>query len=267
MNLRAYLGQRERELLEQIAKVHAQLVPLEAELAEVRRAKASIGLAFPATLESALDNRTKATERLTSALSPENIARAYGRAQTSRDDAIKMMTMKELVIKALFEHFYLGATTRELLDFFRDAWGRKLERSNLSPQISRLAQDGIIERVEGGHWCLTPKGYTETELEMMGHWPQAVSSKAAEDHSDERALMNPRTVNLDLPTSNAEIAMQIAKELDTLPGILSAGVIGGDPQTLTISFDDNVPGLEFRIPMEVDRLLALRNLGPFASHS
>ena len=36
-----------------------------------------------------------------------------------------------------------------MVDFFNDVWGRAIERTNLSPQISRLHQEGIIGRLDG----------------------------------------------------------------------------------------------------------------------
>jgi hypothetical protein len=62
--------------------------------------------------------------------------------------------MKQLVVKALREHFRDGATTRQMLDFFRDAWDRDIERTNLSPQVSRLLQEGIISHLDDGRWVL-----------------------------------------------------------------------------------------------------------------
>jgi hypothetical protein len=50
MNLRTFLEDRERELVKEIDQLHAKLSPLEAELAEVRRAKAALGLAGPSTV-------------------------------------------------------------------------------------------------------------------------------------------------------------------------------------------------------------------------
>ena len=44
MNLREFLEQRERELLLEIGKLQKALAPKEAELAEVRRAKAALGM-------------------------------------------------------------------------------------------------------------------------------------------------------------------------------------------------------------------------------
>jgi hypothetical protein len=67
------------------------------------------------------------------------------------------LTMKQLVVKVLREHFPQGATTRQMVDFFRDAWGRNIERPNLSPQLSRLHQDGILGRGDNHRWFLLNK--------------------------------------------------------------------------------------------------------------
>jgi hypothetical protein len=72
------------------------------------------------------------------------------------------LTMKQLIIKALSEHFHNGATTRQLLDFFRDAWGRAIERQNLSPQLSRLYQEGVIGRIPPARgWFIIPEKVIE----------------------------------------------------------------------------------------------------------
>lgn len=51
------------------------------------------------------------------------------------------MTMKQLVMKALEDHFQDGCTSKQLIVFFRDAWGREVKRANLSPQLYRLVHD------------------------------------------------------------------------------------------------------------------------------
>ena len=62
--------------------------------------------------------------------------------------------MKQLTLKALNEHFQKGATARQLLRFFKDAWGRDdVVRSSLSPQLTRLKNDGKIRR-DGIRWFL-----------------------------------------------------------------------------------------------------------------
>ena len=82
------------------------------------------------------------------------------------------LTMKQLIVKVLEEHYPQGATTRKMLDFFRDAWNRDIQRENLSPQISRLYQEGIIGRVEGTReWYLIPE-------ERRGRKPYRLLSKA-----------------------------------------------------------------------------------------
>jgi hypothetical protein len=76
------------------------------------------------------------------------------------------LTMKQLVVKALDEHFQHGATTRQLLDFFRDAWDRNIERTNLSPQLSRLYQELRIGRIRSTKgWFLIP------QVEHGERWP------------------------------------------------------------------------------------------------
>jgi len=66
------------------------------------------------------------------------------------------LTMKELVIKALTEHFRDGASAKQLREFFRDGWGRDIPRENLSPQLTRLYRDKIVGRREPDMWYLLP---------------------------------------------------------------------------------------------------------------
>jgi hypothetical protein len=144
MNLREFLETRERELLREIATLHEQVAPKEAELSEIRRAKAALGIGHHhlVTSVSAMP------------LSMEVHSTATATLPAVSQSPYERLTMKELVVKALREHLHHGATTRELLDFFRDAWGRNIERTNLSPQVSRLFQDGTIRR-QGTRWVLT----------------------------------------------------------------------------------------------------------------
>lgn len=64
------------------------------------------------------------------------------------------LTIKQLVRKALDEHFQDGATAKEMLHLFENVYGRgDIARTSLSPQLSRLREDGIIFR--NGHvWRL-----------------------------------------------------------------------------------------------------------------
>ena len=157
MNLRDFLQQRELALANEIDELRAKLVPLEAELAEVRRVKAALGMGVGLS-----SLRQPGTAEALAAIS-----RAFGKAQTAKMGAfaIELMTMKELVIGVLTNHFPAGATTKQMIGFFRDVWGRTIERTNLSPQISRLHQEGVIGRLEG-----TKAWYLSTE-ERRGKRP------------------------------------------------------------------------------------------------
>jgi hypothetical protein len=172
MALRDYLEQRERELLAEMKKIRdeigarqLQLVPLESELSEIRRCKASVGMTneLGGSVFSGfgtLGPSIKGTVESSSGVVSTGIT-------VTRSDAVAGsgvvayadLTMKQLVLKALSQHFENGATRRELVDFFRNAWGREVEPASLSPQLSRLAADGLImQRKEDHRWSLTADG-------------------------------------------------------------------------------------------------------------
>lgn len=157
IQLRAFLEQREKELTEQVSDIHRHLAPLEAELAEIRRAKVAIGMSPPNAVLAALENLNGG---VATALPPSSrgFAEAMRSAIETPPSPYASMTMKQLIVKVLSEHFHQGATTRQMLDFVRDAWGRDIERTNLSPQISRLYQEGVIGRSESTkEWYLVPE--------------------------------------------------------------------------------------------------------------
>lgn len=208
MNLRDFLDERESELLAEITRLRAQLVPLESELSLVRRAKVAVGpRPHPdqrKQLEEELASIERAFQKSASLMPPisketEDFLADAGEATGANDrgaevvaalDEMKTtiaevqsamadsfaqlrnphanLTMKQLAVKALEEQFPHGATTRQLIDFFRDAWGREIERTNLSPQLSRLYQEGKIGRIQGlKEWYLVP-------LERQGRRPYRV---------------------------------------------------------------------------------------------
>lgn len=75
---------------------------------------------------------------------------------------IQGLTMKQLVVKALKEHLLDGATANGLLDFFAREWGRdEIMRTSLSPQLSRLKDEGTI-RLNGKVWH-----YNHDEFDAM----------------------------------------------------------------------------------------------------
>lgn len=85
---------------------------------------------------------------------------------------LSRMTVKGMAVKALDEHFQsTGATTQELLDFFRNAWSQVVDRGTLSAQLSRLnLDDGAVVRC-GKKWLLVPEGISEDDLKNWGVIP------------------------------------------------------------------------------------------------
>ncbi len=188
MGVREYLEEREKELVNEadlifikMAQLRADLVPIEGELAEVRRAKNAIGTGGIVGTEGIGSLGQVLVPSLGSGIGsfgsgiggfgggigggnalisvppeqvPPSLQGLSGLNALGRTSPYDHLTMKQLVVKALEEHFHDGATTRQLLDFFRDAWGREVERTNLSPQISRLYHDEEIGRSKEGAWFL-----------------------------------------------------------------------------------------------------------------
>jgi len=167
--LRDFLDRRERELSEGIAVIHGQLVFKEKELAEIRRAKGALGI--PVVHHLSAENLAAGSPQFTAptatlADAPSLVFENNSLDVTAHRQAAETigtpipspyqdLTMKQLVKKALKEHFADGASTNQLREFFRDAWGRDIERTSLSPQLSRLYTDQIIDR-RGGRWFLKP---------------------------------------------------------------------------------------------------------------
>jgi hypothetical protein len=149
--LRKLLEEHEAKLLDRQAELQRALVPVERELADARRALAAIA---PDTVFE-----RPAVGGEASRASVEHFARQAVVGRDVEQSHYAKMTMKQLVKKALIEHFHNGATANQLLDFFRDAWGRDdILRTSLSPQLSRLKDEGEI-RLDGLVWTLIEPTY------------------------------------------------------------------------------------------------------------
>lgn len=162
-NVREILQLHEAELVERLRRLRNEIIPLERELAEVRRAR------------FALDNTDYGPQQRQIVFDPVQAPPNSGETAGSdvRISPYAQLTIKALVRKALDEQFERGATANELLEFFRDAWGRSdIVRTSLSPQLSRLKQDGELILV-GQRWMLR-RAYHPTESETK-------NAKAATD--------------------------------------------------------------------------------------
>lgn len=148
-SVRQLLDDAESDILMRMDPVRKELNILERELADVRKAKNAInsdGLASTVVRVIGIGDMRS--------VSPKFYGGGEARDLTPPPSPYAKLTMKQLVRKALDEHFTNGATANELLDFFRNAWGRNdVVRTSLSPQLSRLKRDGAI-KLDGMTWRL-----------------------------------------------------------------------------------------------------------------
>jgi hypothetical protein len=152
-NVRSLLDEHETSILERIESLRSELVPLERELFEVRLAKTALDRGAPPQEQPQL--ALKGPEP-GSAASHVDVwrQRIVWAAATAPKSPYARLTIKELVRKALSEQFPRGATANQLLELFANAWGRTdVARTSLSPQLSRLRQEGVLFRV-GQTWRL-----------------------------------------------------------------------------------------------------------------
>ena len=150
-NLRTFLEEREKHLEAEVAKLRAILAPLERELFEVRVAQRAVGKKSPEPQQRHLFSNLKLNVDDEAA----EVWRQYlEKGQAASDSPYFGLTIKDLITKALDEQFATGATANQLLELFRSAWGRPdVVRTSLSPQLSRLKDEGRIGR-EGTVWFL-----------------------------------------------------------------------------------------------------------------
>jgi hypothetical protein len=208
-NLRDFLEEREKELTEQLAERKRRTIPYEAELAEIRQAKHALdtGASLSPTLlqmnklriylESRERNLRQVVDEINEGsaeeenelaeigkvkssigLVPANDAKLGDRFGNARwryvDEAVDIpyqsLSIGELVIRALRDHFPDGATMAQLIEFFRDKWGREIDRSSLSPQLSRLYKRHAVGRIPSlPGWFQIPVGALVGDVRAYRH--------------------------------------------------------------------------------------------------
>lgn len=142
-SLRLALDHLKSSLVVRISELNAQLSLLQQELDEVLAA------------EAALPPRSSASSG--SGYASSQASRNYW-AHNVAESPFASMTIKQLVRKALTERFPEGARAAELLHLFRGEWGRRdMQRSSLSPQLSRLKDEKALI-VQNSVWRLPPSG-------------------------------------------------------------------------------------------------------------
>ena len=127
-----FLGRREQELLSRIAALRGQLMPLEAELAQVQQMRAMLP-----------QPDSKAPSELAKAIAA---GQAFQSAVGASANPYAGRTIKDLTIQALIDGFPNGATTAELGEFMRTGYGRIIGQPSLRTQLHRLKAAGILEQ-------------------------------------------------------------------------------------------------------------------------
>jgi hypothetical protein len=154
--LRTYLFQRENELKEAMRRNSDGLKTMEAELAEVKKVKQSIGLE-PSKVR-------RYGERFGGPYAEwQSVPEAVGIPYES-------LPISNLILRALSSHFKSGATIAELLEFFREKWGREIDKGSLSPQLSRLYKRGVVGRIPSlPGWFRIPRDALEGDRRAYRH--------------------------------------------------------------------------------------------------
>jgi hypothetical protein len=152
--VRELLESHEAAVVERIAKLRDELVPLERELFEIRLAKSAIDRSPRSSDQPELFAAGNANRGLDLAKFTALRNTLVHGSWSAPQSPYERFTIKELILKALDEQFEGGATAAELLKLFAGAWGRlDIARTSLSPQLSRLKQEGKLIR-EGQTWRL-----------------------------------------------------------------------------------------------------------------
>ena len=162
----SYLKRRERELIQQTAAIRGMLIPKEKQLEQIRQAMQAIGIqpSYTEQLKPFMDQTQVDLDQV--------VASALG--NTPLPLLAEALTIKEMILRALKDHFHGGATPSELRDYMRTAYGRDVDRNSISPQLARLRDEGIVKNAntskEGGKWQLA-LGVSAEDLVAIGHWP------------------------------------------------------------------------------------------------
>lgn len=185
--LRQFLAQREIELIRQIAAMRGQIAPKETELAEVRSAMKALGIPQNYSAELA-PPEDELNDKLDIALHVAGVPAHL----LPMPSPFKDMSIKDLVLTAMGDlKQFQGLTAisaADLRSFIQDAYERDIDRTSLSPQLSRLKADGIVDQDSEGRWMLLLKRSEQGELtaEQRVRWDHHPTNMAEARERAER---------------------------------------------------------------------------------
>jgi len=68
------------------------------------------------------------------------------------------MTIKQMIMAALRDHFHNGASPTELRDYMRAVYAKDVDRNSISPQLTRLREQGAVDMLTDGKWKISKMG-------------------------------------------------------------------------------------------------------------
>lgn len=154
--LRNFLERRERELAQQLRSLLSQMTPIEQEIAEIRRSKAALGIP-PTQMTADVATTSTAAVSFPRRIERPNTCRVLAKA--IRERPLGEMSIKQLIIKALFEHFEEGATPIELSHFLSETYKRAIGSGSIRPILGRLNIEGMVVRNIESRWLIDPVAY------------------------------------------------------------------------------------------------------------
>jgi hypothetical protein len=161
-NLRSFLERRERELMNSIASVKADLASKEVELVEVRRAMGAIGVTDQRS-SNAIAEITRSAEEVETQYAAYRVL-----GLTLRNCAVESLKIKELIAKVLLDHFPTGATPADIGAHIQIMHRRKIDPGSIRPNLARLKNDRILMRDVGTRWMLVPQARTALKFHYKG---------------------------------------------------------------------------------------------------
>jgi hypothetical protein len=181
-DLRTLLQRRERQTMNRLDFARITVERFEEELREIRTAMTALGL--PTNSDPTETRFSGLSDDRTVSISGASAATGAGAVVTQSTNplgadylmpaepagflnptflnplnplAAQVLSIKEMVLSVLRagKRFRLyGATASQIRDAIKDNFNRDIARESLSPTLSRMRDDGLIEQAPGGHWTL-----------------------------------------------------------------------------------------------------------------
>jgi hypothetical protein len=157
-NLFVFAIRRAQELTSQIAALRGQMALMSGQLAQREYELVRVQEILRAHELQAEGVAVKGVAIGAAVVTGEGVANRPMSEVAQLAQHFNAMTIKELVVRSLLDHFKQGAPAASIRDFIRDAYGRTIEPSSLRPQMHRLKSDSILTHDPATDtWDLTPQ--------------------------------------------------------------------------------------------------------------